>query len=72
MILGGAKAQLQLIQAARNEGNFVVLCDYTDTNTGISISDKHYKVNYMDTDDEIPLYYPVYISIIKQKISKTI
>ena len=23
---------MQLIQAARNEGNFVVLCDYTDTN----------------------------------------
>ena len=44
---------MQLIQAARNEGNFVVLCDYTDTNPGISISDKHYKVNYMDTDDEI-------------------
>lgn len=50
LVLGGAKAQVQLIQAAKNEGYFVILCDYTDTNPGIVLCDKHYKINYMDTN----------------------
>jgi len=50
LILGGAKAQVQLIKAAKDEGYYVVLCDFTDTNPGIEFCDKHYKINYMDFD----------------------
>ncbi len=50
LILGGAKAQVQLIKAAKSENYNVVLCDFTDTNPGIAFADIHYKVNYMDME----------------------
>lgn len=55
LILGGATAQVQLIQAAKNERYFVVLCDYTDTNPGIELCDKHYKINYMDANSVLKI-----------------
>ncbi len=48
LILGGAKAQVPLIKAAKQEGYFVVLCDWTTTNPGIALADKHYQVSTLD------------------------
>ena len=48
MILGGNKAQVPLIKAAKDEGYIVVLCDNTKTNPGIALSDIHYEVDFMD------------------------
>ena len=50
LILGGNVAQVPLIQAAKAEGYYVVLADYTTTNPGIALSDKHYQVNFMDRE----------------------
>ncbi|MBR6208182.1 MAG: hypothetical protein IKQ69_04220 [Oscillospiraceae bacterium] len=50
LILGGAEAQVPVIQAAKKEGYYVVLCDWTTTNPGIKYADKHYQVNTLDTD----------------------
>lgn len=48
LILGGAKAQVPLIEAAKKEGYYVVLCDWTTTNPGIQLADKHYQVSTLD------------------------
>lgn len=50
LILGGAKAQVPLIEAAKKEGYYVVLCDWTTTNPGIALADKHYQVSTLDLD----------------------
>ena len=50
LILGGAEAQVPLIQAAKKEGYYVVLCDWTTTNPGIKFADKHYQVSSLDRD----------------------
>ena len=50
LILGGANAQVQLIQAAKELGYYVVLCDFTTTNPGIPLADKHYQVSTLDRD----------------------
>ncbi len=50
LILGGAIAQVPLIQAAKKEGYYVVLCDWTTTNPGIPLADKHYQVSTLDLD----------------------
>ena len=50
LILGGAEAQVPLIQAAKKEEYYVVLCDWTTTNPGIKYADKHYQVNTLDRD----------------------
>lgn len=51
MILGGNKAQVPLIEAAKREGYHVVLIDYTTTNPGIPLADTHYQVNFMDREE---------------------
>jgi len=48
LILGGAEAQVPLIEAAKKEGYYVVLCDWTTTNPGIALADKHYQVSTLD------------------------
>lgn len=50
LILGGNVAQVPLIKAAKKEGYYVVLVDYTTTNPGIALVDKHYQVNFMDRE----------------------
>ena len=50
LILGGAEAQVPLIRAAKKEGYYVVLCDWTTTNPGIEYADKHYQVSTLDRD----------------------
>jgi len=50
LVLGGSIGQVPLIEAARKEGYYVVLVDYTTTNPGIALADKHYQVNFMDRE----------------------
>lgn len=50
LILGGNTAQVPLIKASKAEGYYVVLVDYTTTNPGIALADKHYQVNFMDRE----------------------
>ena len=50
LILGGAEAQVPIIQAAKREGYYVVLCDWTTTNPGIKYADKHYQVSTLDRE----------------------
>ena len=50
LILGGAKAQVQLIKTAKEMGYYVVLCDFTTTNPGIPFADKHYQVSTLDRE----------------------
>ena len=50
LILGGAEAQVAIIQAAKKEGYNVVLCDWTTSNPGIKYADKHYQVSTLDRD----------------------
>ena len=50
MILNGSSAQVPLIQAAKKEGYYVVLCDRTATNPGIKLADKHYRLSVLDYD----------------------
>ena len=48
MILGGSLFQVPLIKAAREEGYYTVLCDWTATNPGIKLADKHYQISVLD------------------------
>ena len=50
LVLGGAEAQVPIIQAAKKEGYYVVLCDWTTTNPGIKYADQHYQVSTLDRD----------------------
>ena len=50
LVLGGAETQVPIIQAAKKEGYYVVLCDWTTTNPGIKDADKHYQVSTLDRD----------------------
>ena len=50
LILGGAEAQVPIIQAAKKEGYYVVLCDWTTTNPGVKYADKHYQVSTLNRD----------------------
>lgn len=48
LILGAASDQVPLIISAKEEGYYVVVCDNTTTNPGLTMVDKHYQVSYMD------------------------
>jgi len=48
LILGGAKGQVPIIESAKEQGYYVVLCDWTTTNPGIALADKHYQVSTLD------------------------
>ena len=50
LILGANDKQVQLIRAAKEEGYYVIVCDYDDSRPGIPLADKVYPVNYMDQD----------------------
>ena len=50
LILGANSKQIQLIQAAKAEGYYVIVCDYTNDNPGLPLADKHYQVSYLDQD----------------------
>lgn len=48
LILGAANDQIKLIRKAKCLGYFVVVCDFTSTNPGLSLVDKHYQIDYLD------------------------
>lgn len=50
LILGANNGQIQLIKAAKEEGYFVIACDYTNDNPGLPLVDKHYQVSYLDKE----------------------
>ena len=50
LILGGAKNQVPLIQAAKKEGYYVAVCDWTTTNPGLPLADHHYQVSTLDRE----------------------
>ena len=50
LVLGGAEAQVQLIKSAKELGYYVIVCDWTNTNPGIFLADKHYQVSTLDRD----------------------
>lgn len=50
LILGGNNSQIQLIKAAKDEGYYVIVCDYTNDNPGLPLADKHYQVSYLDQE----------------------
>ena len=55
LILGANEKQIQLIKAAKEEGYYVVVCDYTSDNPGIPLADKHYQVSYLDQDSVLSI-----------------
>ncbi len=50
LILGAANDQVKLIRVAKQLGYFVIVCDFTSTNPGLSLVDKHYQIDYLDKD----------------------
>lgn len=48
LVLGGTINQVPLIQAAKREGYYVIVCDWTTDNPGIQFADKHYQVSTLD------------------------
>lgn len=50
LILGANNSQVQILQAAKAEGYYVIVCDYTDDNPGLPLADKHYQVSYLDQE----------------------
>ena len=48
LILGANVKQVQLIQAAKEEGYYVIVCDYDDSRPGITLADKVFSVSYID------------------------
>jgi len=50
LILGANEKQVQLIQAAKEEGYYVIACDYDNSRPGIPLADKQIAVNYTDQE----------------------
>ena len=50
MIIGGGIRQMQLIEAAKKEGYYLVICDRTSSCLGASYADVFYEVDIMDTE----------------------
>ena len=50
LILGANNSQVQLIKAAKEEGYYVIACDYAHDNPGIPFVDKHYQVSYLELE----------------------
>lgn len=53
LILGGSDFQIPLIKAAKNEGLFVITCDYLPDNPGHKLADQY--INVSTTDKEAVL-----------------
>ena len=55
LFLGGAYAQIPIIQEAKNRGWFVVTCDYLPENPGHKIADEYYNVSTTDYEGVLNL-----------------
>lgn len=53
IILGGGSYQVPLIEAAKSQGYYVVLCDFRENIPGKRISDVHYQVDTLSYEDII-------------------
>lgn len=51
VILGGGNYQVPLIKAAKNQGYYVILCDFRENIPGKSLSDIHYQVDTLNFDE---------------------
>lgn len=51
VVLGGGTNQIPLIKSAKEQGYYVVLCDFRDNVEGIKLSDIHYQVNTLNYDE---------------------
>lgn len=50
MILGGGENQLPLIEAAKDFGYYVIVCDMRDNIEGVKLADLHLPINYMERE----------------------
>ena len=50
LILGAGIGQASLIKAAKTEGYYTVVCDYSVDRPGVPLADKHYAVSYVDAE----------------------
>lgn len=50
LILGASLDQIKLIKTAKDQGYYVIDCDFTTNNPGLSLVDKHYQVDYLDKE----------------------
>ena len=55
LLLGANNGQIQLIKAAKEEGYYVIVCDYTNDNPGLPFADKHYQVSYLDQEEVLSI-----------------
>lgn len=46
LILGASDDQIRLIKTAKDLGYFIVDCDFTTTNPGLPLVDRHYQIDY--------------------------
>jgi biotin carboxylase len=51
VILGGGDNQIPLIKMAKEQGYYVVLCDFRDDVDGVALSDIHYQVNTLEYNE---------------------
>ena len=51
VILGGGSNQIPLIKSAKEQGYYVVLCDFRDNVEGIALSDIHYQVDTLNYEE---------------------
>ena len=50
MIIGGGKAQVPLIEAAKREGYYTIICDWNPEAPGVQLADEFCKVSTKDRD----------------------
>lgn len=48
LVLGGGENQLPLIKSAKNEGYYVILCDFRNNVPGIYLSDIYYQIDVLN------------------------
>ena len=50
LILGASDDQIRLIKTSKDLGYYIVDCDFTTTNPGLPLVDKHYQIDYTSKD----------------------
>lgn len=74
LFLGGAYAQIPILQEAKNRGWYIITCDYAPDNPGNKLADEYYNVSTTDKEKVLELakklnpdyviayaYYPILI-----------
>ena len=55
LFLGGAYAQMPIIEEAKNRGWYIITCDYLPNNPGHKLSDEYYNISTTDQDKVLKL-----------------